>query len=232
MLSVSTIKKGAGRYLLQVIEKHSDDRAFSNAVFSSAKALNKIAGDEEGRNLLRRQNSEEIVCNSLGMSGNDRALESEYSKLLGHVMSNKDIELSATDVVKGSQQSFEDINEEDLSTLVKTMETLTSALTNADNAETASKIPLAHALVTVISKAGQVQDPVMKKDLLDSSMKSLGKYASHQEVDPSLNSAAWVCNVLRTEPDSAITSIECIRDASAVSTPMSEALVEQTGCHA
>ena len=224
----ATIKKGAGRYLLQVIEKHSDDRAFSNAVFSSAKALNKIAGDEEGRNLLRRQNSEEIVCNSLGMGGNDRALESEYSKLLGHVMSKKDIELSATDVVKGSQQSFEDINEEDLSTLVKTMETLTSALTNADNAETASKIPLAHALVTVISKAGQVQDPVMKKDLLDSSMKSLGKYASHQEVDPSLNSAAWVCNVLRTEPDSAITSIECIRDASAVSTTMSEALVEQT----
>ena len=68
----------------------------------------------------------------------------------------------------------------------------------------------------------------MKKELLNSSIKSLGKYAYHQEVDPSLNSAAWICNTLRTEPESAINSIECIRDASVASKTMSESLVEQT----
>ena len=53
-----------------------------------------------------------------------------------------------------------------------------------------------------------------KTPLLNSTLKSLGNYTAKQEISTELGAAAWVCNVLRTEPESAIASLECIRDVA------------------
>jgi hypothetical protein len=204
----AAVQKGAGRHLLNVVNNHGDDKTFSGAVLSSIKGLNKIAENKEGCSLLKKQDCKAIICQSSKSAAAGSSVAAQYSKFLGQVMSESEMESAVGECIA----ECEHIDAEKAYALSAKMETLSAALGNEENSQIASKTHLAYSLVSAISVASTMEDESSKHVLLGSSLKSLGKYSRHQTVDLSLGAAAWVCSVLRSEPSAAVSTLQCISE--------------------
>ena len=220
----AVVEKGAGRHLLGIIDKHAGEREFSNSVLTSIRGLNKIADDPEGRNLLQRHECKGIISKSISSTQQTSSTGKQYSTFLGKVMSKNEMEQTVADCMNDCESAS---TPDEIFQLCTTMETLSAALSCEEHAEVASKTHLAYSLVNVIAKASAMENEEQKTPLLNATLKSLGNYTAKQEISTELGAAAWVCNVLRTEPESALASLECIRDIALDTTNCMD-LVEQT----